>query len=85
VRRSWNSFNPVRAAVGSKLISYPKPPYANPHLNVKIPFGKHKGLTLGEILYEDASYLAWLAKNFVSKRPNDPLDAALKSRNWNLH
>lgn len=83
-RRSWNAYNPVRAAVGSKLISYPKPPYSDPHLNVKLPFGKYKGKTLGEILYEDAKYLEWLAKKFIPKNPNDPLDAAFKSRDWHV-
>ena len=78
LKRSYNSFNPNNAAAGNKLISYPKPPYADPHLNVRLPFGKYKGKALGEILYEDAAYLELPSNNFFSRRENDPREAALK-------
>jgi hypothetical protein len=43
----------------------PPPPRKEPRAcAVRMPVGKHAGETLGEIATEDASYLAWLAKDF---------------------
>lgn len=34
-----------------------------------MPFGKHKGLTFGEILEEDPTYLVWLEAEVTWDRP----------------
>lgn len=35
-----------------------------------MPFGKHKGLTFGEILDEDPTYLVWLEAEVKWDRPH---------------
>ena len=39
------------------------PAAAPPSVNVRVNFGKYRGMTLGEIAEEDIGYVAWLATN----------------------
>jgi hypothetical protein len=40
----------------------------NLHLNIPLPFGKHFGKTINDVMEEDPSYLVWFAKNVVNMR-----------------
>lgn len=49
-------------------------------LRVRMPFGKHKGLTLGEIAERDLPYLRWAINN-IDRRP-DLTEAMRAVQRW---
>ncbi|WP_203642909.1 exodeoxyribonuclease X C-terminal domain-containing protein [Levilactobacillus andaensis] len=49
-------------------------------LNVKIPFKKHKGETIGQILKTDRSYIEWIAKNSDNAKYKHAAEMALNPK-----
>jgi len=46
------------------------------HFNIPLPFGKHHGKTINDVMEEDPSYLVWFSKNI---RDMPDLVALIKS------